>query len=146
VLIAGDAGWTVEAECTGSLMCGLKAAHAISEALRDGKPNASGVQQYSTWWHKHFTEAMDHTEFLQLLTSALAGEDASNCPNKLVTETLPCSLNPYNLLKSVTRSIMGKVDRIQKERPDIIDILQQLDRQTLRGEMKRFTLTGFPNA
>ena len=145
VLIAGDAGWTIEAECTGSLMCGLKAAHTVTEALRDGKPDAGGVQQYITWWQKHFTDAMDHTEFLQLLTSALVGEDASNYLNRLVTETLPCSLNPYNLLKSLNTSIMGKISRIQKERPDIIRILQRLDRKPLKEKMKRFTLTGFPN-
>jgi hypothetical protein len=126
-------------------MCGLKAAHAVTEALCNGKPDANGIQQYITWWHKHFTDAMDHTEFLQLLTSALAGEDASNYLNKLVTEALPCSLNPYNLLKSVQTSIMGKIGRIQKERPDIIEILQQLERQPLKEKMKRFTLTGFPN-
>jgi len=146
VLIAGDAGWTIEAECTGSLMCGMKTAPAVTEALRDGKAKSNSVPQYITWWQKHFTEEMDHTEFLQHLTSALAGEDASNYLNKLVNETLPCSLNPYNLLKSVNASILGKIDRIQEERPDIIRILQQLERQPLNEKMKRFTMTGFPNA
>lgn len=146
VLIAGDAGWTVEAECTGSLMCGLKAAHAVTEAIREENPSSGGVQAYISWWQKHFTDAMDHTEFLQLLTSALAGEAATNYLNKLVTETLPCSLNPYNLLKSVNASIMGKTGRIQQERADIIEMLQQLDCQPVKEKMKRFTLTGFPNA
>ena len=40
---------------------------------------------------------------------------------------------------------MGRIGRIQKERPDIIEILQQLERQPLKGKMKRFTLKGFPN-
>jgi len=80
-----------------------------------------------------------------LMAAKIAGDAASNYRNKLVTGTLPCSLNPYNLLKSVQTSIMGRIGRIQKERPDIIEILQQLERQPLKGKMKRFTLTGFPN-
>jgi digeranylgeranylglycerophospholipid reductase len=145
VLIAGDAGWTVEAECTGSMMCGVKAANAITEAVREGKPNAEGVKEYSTWWQKHFPESMDHTEFLQLLTSALAGEDASTYLNKLVTETLPCSLNPYNLLKSVNASIMGKIGQIQNERPDIIKMMQQVGPMPIKEQMRGFIVTGFPN-
>ena len=146
VLIAGDAGWTVEAECTGSLMCGMKAAHAVTEALRQAAPNTDALQDYSTWWQKHFTDAMDHTEFLKLLTSALSGEDATTYLNKLITETLPCSLNPYMLLKSVNASIMGKIDRIQKERPDIIETMQKLSRKPVKEQMKPFIGTGFPNA
>ena len=88
---------------------------------------------------------MDYTEFLQLLTSALVGEDAATYLNKLVTETLPCSLNPYTLLKSINASITGKIDRIQTERPDVIKTLQGLNQQTVKEQMKRFTTTGFPN-
>lgn len=91
------------------------------------------------------SDSMDHTEFLQLLTSASAGEDAATYLNKLVTETLPCSLNPYNLLKSVNASIMGKIGRIQKERPDICRMLQQAGSLPLKDQMRRFTMTGFPN-
>ena len=145
VLIAGDAGWTVEAECTGSMMCGVKAAHAITEALRENKPNAEGVKNYTEWWQQHFPESQDHTEFLQLLTSALAGEDVTTYLNKLVTETLPCSLNPYNLLKSVNASILGKIGQIQKERPDIISMMQQVSMLPIKEQMKDFIATGFPN-
>ncbi|MBN2108691.1 MAG: NAD(P)/FAD-dependent oxidoreductase [Deltaproteobacteria bacterium] len=145
VLIAGDAGWTVEAECTGSMMCGVKAAHAITEALRDNKPNVEGVKNYTGWWQQHFPESQDHTEFLQILTSALVGEDVSTYLNKLVTETLPCSLNPYNLLKSVNASIMGKIGQIQQERPDIIRMMQQISTLPIKEQMKQFIVTGFPN-
>jgi len=145
VLIAGDAGWTVEAECTGSMMSGYKAAHAVTEALRDGRLSEAGVQEYSTWWRKHFTDAMDHSEFLQILTSAPADEDTAMYLNKLVTKTLPCSLNPYNLFKNVNAAIMGKIGRIQHERPDIYKMLQQAGGQPTGQQMKRFAATGFPN-
>ncbi len=146
VLIAGDAGWTVEAECTGAMMSGLKAANAVTEAVRDGRLDDTGVQSYSAWWRRHFADSMDHTEFLRILTSAAVGEDAAAYLNKLVTETLPCSLNPYTLLESVNAAIMGNTGRIQKERPDIFRMLQQAGSLSLSEQMKRFTLSGFPNA
>ena len=145
VLIVGDAGWTVEAECTGSMMSGRKAANAICEALRDGRPNQQGVQNYIDWWQKNFPGFMDYTEFLKLLSSGLVGEDIANYLYKLVTETLPCSLNPYNLLNNINASIMGKVDRIQKERPDILATLQKLSGIPVEEQMKIFAATGFPN-
>jgi len=145
VLIAGDAGWTVEAECTGSMMCGLKAAYAIAEALREHKPTAEGVQSYSRWWYEHFPNAMDYTEFLQLLSSTLVGEDRANYLYKLVTDVLPCSLNPYNLFKGVNASIMSKIGQIQQERPEIITMMQKASTLPIRHQMRGFISTGFPN-
>jgi flavin-dependent dehydrogenase len=43
VLLVGDSAWFGEAEITGSMMCGWKAAHAITVALRDNQPNRQGV-------------------------------------------------------------------------------------------------------
>ncbi|MCP4714099.1 MAG: NAD(P)/FAD-dependent oxidoreductase [Deltaproteobacteria bacterium] len=145
VLIVGDAGWTVEAECTGSMMSGRKAANAVCEALRDGRPNRDGVQAYVDWWQGSFPGSMDYTEFLTLLSSGLIGEDATNYLYKLVNETLPCSLNPYNLLNNINSSIMGKFDRIQQERPDIVARLQQLAAVPVTDQMRPFVQTGFPN-
>ncbi len=145
VLIVGDAGWTVEAECTGSMMCGRKAANAICEALREGKPNRDGVRNYIDWWHKNFPDFMDYTEFLQLLSSSLVGEDIANYLYKLVTETLPCSLNPYNLLNNINASIMSKMNKIQEERPEILQKLQQMAAIPVEKQMRQFAATGFPN-
>ena len=145
VLIVGDAGWTVEAECTGSMMCGIKAAFAVAKALRDRTPNAQGVDDYITWWQEHFPKAMDYTEFIQLLSSALLGEDRANYLYKLVTEILPCSLNPYNLIKAINAAIMARIGQIQQERPDIIDVLQKAGTMPLKEQMKQFVITGFPN-
>jgi flavin-dependent dehydrogenase len=145
VLITGDAGWTVEAECTGSMMMGSRAAHAITEALRNNKLNREGVQHYIDWWQKNFPGFMDYREFLTLMSSGLAGEDAANYLYKLVTEILPCSLNPYNLVNNINRSIMRKIDTIQKERPDIIAMMQKMAAVPVEVQMKPFIRTGFPN-
>ncbi len=145
VLITGDAGWTVEAECTGSMMCGLKAAGAVAEAFRNKKTGAEGVASYTQWWNRHFPASQDYKDFLLLLSSAVIGEDKSLYLNKLVTETLPCSLNPYNLLKGINAVVMGKIGQIQHQRPDIIQAIQGLAGLPLNEQMRGFINTGFPN-
>jgi digeranylgeranylglycerophospholipid reductase len=145
VLITGDAGWTVEAECTGSMMSGLKAAHAISEAMRDNKPNKEGIQNYISWWEKHFPGSMDYKEFLTVLSGGLVGEDATTYLHKLVDEILPCSLNPYNLFNNVNAAIMKKMPQIQEERPDIIAKLQALGGMPVEEQMKDLIRSGFSN-
>jgi len=84
-------------------------------------------------------------EFLQLLSSSLVGEDIANYLYKLVTETLPCSLNPYNLLNNINASIMSKMNKIQEERPEIIQKLQQMAAVPVEKQMRQFAATGFPN-
>jgi len=145
VLITGDAGWTVEAECTGSMMSGLKAAHAISEAMRDNQPDREGVKNYISWWEKHFPGSMDYKEFLTVMTGGLVGEDATTYLQKLVDEILPCSLNPYNLFNNVNAAIMKKMPQIQKERPDIIAKMQVLGGMPVEEQMKDIIRSGFSN-
>ncbi len=145
VLIAGDAGWTVEAECTGSMMCGLKAAHAVSKALRDGKADREGVEEYIQWWTKHFPCSTDYREFLTIMSSGFVGEDNATYLYKLVNETLPCSLNPYNLFKSVNTCIMKNMEKIQNEKPEIISKMQYLASTPIEQQMKGIISTGYPN-
>ncbi len=145
VLITGDAGWTVEAECTGSMMSGRRAANAITEALRNNKPNREGVQHYIDWWQNSFPGFMDYREFLTLLSGGLVGEDVANYLYKLVTDILPCSLNPYNLVNNINGAIMRKMDVIQKERPDIIAMMQKMAMVPVEAQMKPFIRTGFAN-
>jgi len=145
VLIVGDAGWTVEAECTGSMMAGRKAANAVTEALREGRLNREGVINYIDWWQKSFPGFMDYKEFLALLSGGLLGEDAVNYLYKLVDGILPCSLNPYNLLNNINSAIMRNMGKIQEERPDIIGKLQVLSSLPPEVLLKDFQVNGFPN-
>jgi len=145
VLIVGDAGWTVEAECTGSMMSGRKAAHAISEALRNNNPTREGVEHYISWWQQSFPDFMDYREFLTILSGGLVGEDAASYLYKLVTDILPCSLNPYNLFNNVNAAIMQKIEKVQKERPDILAKMQATATQPVEVQLRDFMMHGFPN-
>ena len=145
VLIVGDAGWTIEAECTGSMMAGLKAGYALAEAFKEKKLNQEGVQHYIDWWYRHFPQAQNYSEFLQIMVSPLIGEEESNYLFRLVTETLPCTLNPFNLYKYINGAIAQKVDRIQKERPDVLAKMMQMSALPIDVIMNPFKRTGFPN-
>jgi len=145
VLIVGDAGWTVEAECTGSMMCGRRAANAITVAFRENSLNREGVQSYIDWWQESFPGSMDYTEFLTIMSGGLIGKDAAMYLYKLVDDVLPCSLNPYNLFNNVNASIMRNMEKIQKERPDIIAKMQHMASLPPEVLMKDFIRYGFPN-
>lgn len=145
VLIVGDAGWTVEAECTGSMMCGRRAANAVTEAFRENRLNREGVQRYIDWWQQSFPGSMDYTEFLTIMSGGLIGKDAAMYLYKLVTDVLPCSLNPYNLFNNVNAAIMRNMGKIQAERPDIVARMQHMAGLPPQSLMQDFIRYGFPN-
>ncbi len=145
VIIVGDAGWTVEAECTGSMMSGRKAAYAIIEAFRERKHNMEGVWRYIDWWQRNFPGSMDYKEFLTIMSGGLIGEDAATYLYKMVNEILPCSLNPYNLFKNVNASIFKNIGRIQKEKPEVMTKIQYMSTLPKEVLMKEFIQHGFPN-
>ena len=145
VLIVGDAGWTVEAECTGSMMCGWKAAHTISLAIRDGKISREGIEPYIQWWLKSFPGSQDYREFLEIIRSSLIGEGNLNYLYSLVTETLPYTLNPFNLIKYVNMAISKKLSYISKERPEVVQKIQQMGQISFEKAFDPMIRVGFPN-
>ena len=145
VRIAGDAGWTTDAECTGSLMCGFKAAHAVSEALREKRCDADGVQRYARWWQQCFPDTMDYREFLAILSAGLLGREATGYLWRLITDVLPCSLNPYTLFQHINAAINSKMAVIARERPDVLARMQQLGAVPLEQQLRGIMRDGFPN-
>ena len=55
VLLIGDATWMMEFSNMAALCCGWKAAHTITLAVTDHKPNREGISNYLRWWEKIFT-------------------------------------------------------------------------------------------
>lgn len=126
VLIIGDAAWSIEAEITGSIMCGWKAAHAITIALIDNKLNREGVENYLTWWKKSFLQ-YDYEGYLRALAMlyVLNEEDVSYVYT-LLDKPLPSTLNPHKLQGLMNAAIFEKLPTIQAERPEIIEKFQKI--------------------
>lgn len=126
VLIIGDAAWSIEAEITGSIMCGWKAAHAITIALIDNKLNREGVENYLTWWKESFLQ-YDYEGYLRALAMlyVLNEEDVSYVYT-LLDKPLPSTLNPHKLQGLMNAAIFEKLPTIQAERPEIIEKFQKI--------------------
>ena len=52
VLFVGDAAWLMELSNPFAILCGWKAANAVTLALLDGKINKEGIESFQSWWTK----------------------------------------------------------------------------------------------
>jgi flavin-dependent dehydrogenase len=145
VLLIGDAAWCQEAENMGSLMCGWKAAHVVTHALLEGKPNREGVLSYLEWWKKSFLEHYDHTTYLRnfLFTYVLAESD-TNYIFSLIKETLPATLDAYLIPQLMGKGIAQVMPQIMEERPEIVPKLQRFGSAPLEELMAELKEKGFP--
>lgn len=128
--------WTVEAECTGSMMSGFKAAHAISTAFRENKLNQEGVSSYIRWWENTFTKVTNYRDIIGLFAmfEILDEEDVNYLFSLLAENPLEATLNPYRASELINGVIFQKIGQIQMENPQFLDKLKRA---------AAFTHTGF---
>jgi flavin-dependent dehydrogenase len=136
VLVVGDAAWSIEAEITGAIMCGWKAAHAVTVALRDNKPDREGVKAYLAWWKDSFLH-YDYQGYLRGLAMlyVLKEEDVGYV-YALLDKPLPCTLNPHKLQELMNAAIFEQMSRIQAERPEILEKFQKIATEPLEELLK----------
>jgi len=142
VLIIGDAAWCIEAEITGAIMCGWKAAQAVTVALRDKKSNREGVRSYLKWWKESFLN-YDYKGYLKSLAMfyVLTEEDARYVFS-LLNKPLPATLSPHKIQELFGAAIMEQLPKIQAERPGILQRFQQLEETPLEELLKPLTRLG----
>ena len=127
VLFAGDAAWTQEAETTGALISGLKAASAVIVALKNGALNREGVLSYINWWGKAFPGSHDYRHYLRgFALSNLFNEEDANYLYSLIKEPLPYNLNPFKLSGNMNMALEKEMPKIKRERPEIISKFQSI--------------------
>jgi flavin-dependent dehydrogenase len=136
VLLIGDAAWSIEAEITGSIMCGWKAANALTLALRDNKPTREGVETYLAWWKESFLH-YDYKGYLRSLAMLyVLDADDVRYVYSLLDKPLPCTLNPHKLEELMNAAILERVPAIQSERPEILEKFQRLATEPLEELLK----------
>jgi flavin-dependent dehydrogenase len=132
VLLVGDSAWFGEAEITGSMMCGWKAANAITVALRDNKPNREGVINYIEWWKHSFPEFDDYRNFIMFhCFSLLSSEQELNYLYSLLKKPLRPTLNPFLVARVVKKALEPFLPQVQKEMPSLIEKLKILEVDTI---------------
>ncbi len=145
VVFVGDSVWFAEAENTGALISGHKAAHAVCNALHRGMPTREGVIDYIRWWKRNWPETHDYRDFVcypvffNLLT-----EDELNYLHKIPMQKLPWTLNPFKLYGNIVYALAPHLERIKKEKPTIAQKIMSLRPETAVSLMKPATRLGYP--
>jgi len=123
VLLVGDSAWYGEAEITGSMMCGWKAAHAVTVALRDNKPDRNGVFDYIEWWKKSYAEFDDYRNFMSFMIafSLIFSEEEVNYLYSLFKSPLKSTLNPFLVIRLIKKAMEPMLSQVQKEMPSLLN-------------------------
>ncbi len=147
IIFVGDSAWTVEAECTGSMMGGIKAANAITAAFRDNKPNRDGVKSYLTWWEQTFPKGENYRDIIGLFAvfEILDEADINYFFSLLADKPLEATLNPYRASQLMNRVIFQKIAQIQQENPRFLAKLQAAGTLPLEKIMQSSLRRAFPN-
>jgi len=128
VLLVGDSAWYGEAEITGSMMCGWRAANAIAVALRDNKPNREGVLNYIEWWKKSYPEFDDYRNFVMFFFLRLIfSEQELNYLYGLCKEPLRSTLNPFLVVRLIKKGIEPMLSKAEQEMPSLVEKLNKLE-------------------
>jgi flavin-dependent dehydrogenase len=128
VLLVGDSAWFGEAEITGSMMCGWKAAHAITVALRDNKPNRQGVLDYIEWWKKSYPEFDDYRNFYLFIPFCfIFTADELNYLYGLFKNPLPSNNNPFLVIRLLKQALQPLMPQMRKEKPSVYEKLNLLE-------------------
>ncbi len=146
VLLVGDAIWCQESENSGALLSGGKAAHAVTLALLDGKPNREGVSSYLEWWKDAFVDRYPRDLIMAnyLLGAVLTNEEADTL-FRHTNETMPGSILPYTLPGYLGEAVGKAAPGVQGENPDVLAKLGRLQQETPDQILAEAASAGTPN-
>jgi digeranylgeranylglycerophospholipid reductase len=128
VLLVGDSAWFGEAEITGSMMCGWKAANAITVALRDNKPSREGVLNYIEWWKKSYLEFDDYRNFMMIVPFiTIFSEKEQTFLYSLFKRPLRSNNNPFLVVRMVKKALEPMMSYVRKEMPSLVAKMNMLE-------------------
>jgi flavin-dependent dehydrogenase len=128
VLLVGDSAWFGEAEITGSIMCGWKAANSITVALKDNMPDREGILDYIEWWKKSYPESEDYRNFMMLSPFRLIfSERELIYLFGLFKSPLQSSFSPFKIVRLVKQALEPIMPQIKEEMPSVFEKLKMLE-------------------
>jgi digeranylgeranylglycerophospholipid reductase len=131
VLLVGDSAWYGEAEITGSIMCGWKAANAVTVALKDNMPDREGVLDYIEWWKKSYPEFEDYRNFMMLSPFRIIfSEKELIYLFSLIKSPLPTP-SPFKIVRLVKQALEPMMSQIKDEMPSAFEKLKMLEVDTI---------------
>jgi len=144
VLFAGDAAWLMEISNPFAIMCGWKAANAVTLAVLDNQLNKEGIKSYLAWWEERFYGPHGQVEFKPLHLHDYLDAKATDYLVNLVKEPLPSTMNFYRLFGTIGSTFAELFPVIQEERPEVMDKLMGIANDMEEIEIKA-RKAGFPN-
>lgn len=146
VILVGDAGFGWEAECTGALMHGWKAANSVTVAILDKKLNKEGVSGYLKWWRESYLEKHDFRNFFRFsVMPYVFSEEDMDYLFPLVKEALHSTFETYSIPEKLNKAFEKVTPIIQREKPEIIGKLQKMATASLEELLAENTKAGFSN-
>jgi hypothetical protein len=146
VMLVSDAVWCQEAEMTGAIISGWKAANAVKYALTEGNISREGVFVYLDWWKKEIIDKLDHRDMIRnaVMPYCLTVDDIDYLLSK-ITKTLRSILDPYETPKIVGAAMAEIMPIVSEERPDVFEKLTRMKTDPLEDIFKGCKRAGFPN-
>jgi flavin-dependent dehydrogenase len=145
VLFTGDTIWCQEAEMTGAVISGWKAANAVALALLEGKISKEGVADYLTWWKEVVLKEYDYQNMIRnvVLPYVLTPEEMDFLLS-LFKKPLPSVFDPYETPKLIGQAMAEVMPIIARERPVIMDKLKKMGNIPLEKVFSGCIRSGFP--
>jgi flavin-dependent dehydrogenase len=145
VLFVGDSCWFAEAENTGALLSGHKAAMAVCTALHTGRINREGVGEYISWWKHNWLETHDYREFVCYpVFNRMFSEDEHNYIHNIIRQKLPWSLNPFLMYRKIVQGLAPHMETIARDRPALAQKIRGFKPETALRLMKPAARQGYP--
>jgi digeranylgeranylglycerophospholipid reductase len=144
VLIISDAAWLMEVSNAIAMVCGWKAANAVTLALLEGKPNRDGLASYFDWWQKYFYEPYGEMDFKPIELQDFFDADDLDYLVGLVKEPRVATMDFYKLIGTIGNTYGELFPTIGEERPDVMaKLMGVLDKMEEAEEASK--KAGFPN-
>jgi digeranylgeranylglycerophospholipid reductase len=146
VILISDAVWCQEAEMTGAVISGWKAAHAVTFALVEGKISREGVSGYLDWWRDEIIKKYDYKDMIRnaVLPYVLTPDEIDVLLGS-VTKILPSVLDPYETPKFVGEAIAEVTPLIAKKNPSVFHKLSRMRSTPLESIFGGCIRVGFPS-
>ena len=145
VMLVSDAAWCQEAEMTGAIISGWKAASAVTCALTEGKVSREGVSDYLDWWREEVINKYDYRDMIRnAVLPYVLTPDEIDFIFSLIKKPLPNIFDPYETPKLIGGALSEVMPVIAKEKPLIIKKLNQMRSIPLEKIFEGCIRAGFP--
>jgi flavin-dependent dehydrogenase len=145
VFLISDAVWCQEAEMTGAVISGWKAANAVTFALAEGKISREGVSGYLTWWRDEVINRLDHEDMMRniVMPYRLTPDDIDFLLGS-IKRTLKGILDPYETPQLVGGAMAEIMPMVKSDRPDIFNKMIAMRAEPLDLVFRNCARSGFP--